>query len=256
MTGSLVALALTLALIPSGSRLARADDDSNSDAQPSWYKKQQQDRKKKADEAAKKAAEKPVISNDATPSFSELSSATPKPPPPHLLFKEAGLTDSATFDYGYLSQQQINGLVLSGQYALGWWWTPELVFGFYGRISGDWNDEYLWFLFQVGPQIRWFFDKNWELTLNLGWGVSEGLSRVAASHIPTPPDSTELGARNGPIVGLQIGRLGWSKRDLAIGPMLGVWFGKQDERTFTMITLGITFQDGKPDYSGGDLTQK
>jgi hypothetical protein len=231
-------------------------------AQPAWYTKKKSDEQQQKQDDAVKAQEQPAIGG-APPTPGEASSASPfselQSSPPakvldsNLLFRAAGLTESLCFDYGHLSQPEINGGLMSLQSSIGWWWRPDLIVGVFGRPAMIFEDTYLFMLISVGPEVRFMANSHWQISAHFGYAFSETLTRVADTHIPPPPSDQTAAARDGWAYGGQVAYLMWTRRDLALGPSLAYWGGTQRERTFSAITIGITLQDGRPNYTG-DVT--
>jgi hypothetical protein len=112
------------------------------------------------------------------------------------------------------------------------------------------KEEYLFLMVSLGPQLRYFVTRNLAITGWFGYGVSQGLSRVPTYHLPPPPTDTALQARRGFLYGGQIAWMFWAKRDLAIGPAINYWHGTMGERTFSLLSFGVTYQSGKPNLTG------
>ena len=223
--------------------------------EPGWYQHKKKTDEKKQQEEQEKAAEKPVVSgpqSDQT-SFTQLSANESAPPETNLLFNKKGLTDSLSLDYGSLIQADVGGGQTSLQYGVGWWWKPNLALSGFIRGSMVLETSFLYMQISLGPEIRYFISKDWAVTGLLGYGFSQGLTRVEASAIPPPPNPDTLNLRSGPVLGAQIAYLFWTKRDLAIGPALSYWYGSQGERSQQAIVFGLTYQGGRPNYNG-DVT--
>lgn len=256
-------LLATLALFSPPSALAEEG--------PKWFKKKTQIQQQKAAEEAAKAAEKPIVGEPEDGLASETTDVSGKPKPKpgdepaavsdlsgtpekkqssSTLFSSRGLTDSLGLDYGTLKQPVIDGKLLSAQYGLGWWWTPQFTIGLFARAGMMLKNEYLFMMVMVGPQARYFLTKNLAITAFAGFNFTQGLSRVPANHIPLPPADTELRARRGLAIGGQVAWLFWPKRDLGLGPAITYWRGSSGERSFSLLTFGFTYQSGKPNLSG------
>ena len=236
--------------------LSNADD-----ALPSWYKKKKADEKAKEDERREdelKKLEKPQVGaplDSGPPPVSQISQPEQKVIVTDLLFKRAGLTSSINLGVGYLSQPELPGTALSGGMGVGWWWKPNLVLMPYLRANAIFASNYTFVLTTLSPMLRWYPAKSWALGIELGVGVSIGLSRVTESRLPTPPEGATLRTRNGPTAGIHVAHMFWTSRVFALGPVLQARWAKQDERSVFDISIGVTFQDARPDYTGGDLTQ-
>ena len=218
---------------------------------PTWYKKKQQAEQKKSEEEAEKRKQTgALIGGDASddPGFSQLSVSDQKPPETDLLFKTKGLTDSLSFDAGNISQDQISGPIFSLQYALGWWWKPNLILSPYLRLSGLFNSAFIFMKVELGPQLRYFYKQNIPITVFAGFAVSRGANQADANSIPPPPSQTALDERHGIVAGAQVGYFFWTRNDLALGPTLSFRVGSQAERSFSEISLGFSLQSGRPYY--------
>lgn len=231
--------------------LARAKD-------PSWYKKKKKDQAVAAEEQAVKDAEKPAVSGDASEGdqktvFSELTKEEAPKYERYLLFKRAGMTDSLGFHYGTLDQPDLPGRTFNADYSMGWWATPFMVASMSVQGSTIFDSGYIFMMFVAGPKFRYFLKKNVAVTGFVGYGVSQSLSRANKANLPYPPGHIAYGARQGFQGTAQLAYLFWPKRDVGFGPALTFWGGNQSERRYWMITLGITYQAGRPPY-GGDLT--
>jgi|GEM_PF-5522491 len=221
---------------------------------PAWYERKKKVEQEKKQEAATKAAEKPAIgpgsSAPGVPQISTLSQPEGPPAGTNLLFKKGGLNESLSLEFGQLKQPVITGRASTLSYTMSWWWTPRLTFGPTVKATGIFDLTYAYMFVQLGPQARWFMSRRWNLTGFTLFGVSRGLSRVEQSHIPGPPDTVALRARKGLAIGAELTHLFWVSRNFSFGPTLGFWKGKQGERTWSMMTIGITYQSGRPEYGG------
>jgi hypothetical protein len=103
----------------------------------------------------------------------------------------------------------------------------------------------------LGPQLRYLHNKRWSVVGSVGYTYSHGLNREKEKRLPVTESA--LRARHGPSFGVQTTYMFWPKRDMGLGPTAGFWYGIQDERTATQITLGLTFLAGRPNYTG-DVT--
>lgn len=234
---------------------ARAADD----AAPGWFRRKKEIKREEEAEKTRKAQEAPALDQaqgqSGPPPVSALSTDTRPPPPTNLLFRREGITEMITLDLGRLNQSAsaLSGLAFSLQLKFGWWWFPKLVVGPSARASGFLRDTHGFMQVTVGPMVRWLVDPNWFWSLYAGWGLSNGLNRVPETNIPPPPASSQLATRRGPLFGTTIGYVFWGRRDFAIGPLLGLWKGSQDERSQFALTLGVGIQGGRPNISG-DVT--
>lgn len=218
-------------------------------AEPSWYKRKKEVVEEKAREEEMKASEKPVEMKPV-----EL---TPKKEETHetnYLFKKKGLSDSFGFDFGKLIQNELNGYMASIQYGMGWWWKPTMTLSGFVRFGGTFSKTFVFMMASFGPQLRYFPNRNTVLGVLTGYQFSQGLTRVSATHLPPPPNPRTLAARHGLMGGVHAGYLFWPTKSLAMGPVFNAIAGIQDERKFLLLTLGITFQSGRPDYKG-DVTE-
>jgi len=226
---------------------------------PDWFKRKKQVEEKKAIEAERKDQELPVIGIGAEDDIekSPLSDLTPhveqEAPETFLLFKRKGFTDSFGLGIGWLSQQDINGLSIASRFSAGWWAYPDLILSPAAEVHLILTSTYLFMLIAVGPQVRWFYKKSLALTGFVSFAFSQGLSRVDESHVPPPPSFQSLGARRGIFGTVQLAYLSWLTQAVAFGPVLNLSIGIQSERTITVIALGLTYQSGKPNYTG-DVT--
>ena len=216
---------------------------------PAWYKRKKEVIEQKRQEAEERAAEKPI---DPT-STAEISQNKTPPPDQNYLFKSEGHTDAFGFDIGKLDQPVITGTILHLQYGMGWWWKPNLILSGLGRFGGMLSQTFVFMMVSIGPELRWFVTQHWMFTTNISIQYSQGITRVLATHIPPPPDQVYLDARYGVSGTAGVAYMFWPNRTLGIGPTLSATFGTQRERAFTNLMLGITFQSGRPNYTG-DLT--
>ena len=223
--------------------------------EPTWFKKKKAIQEEKAEEERRKNVEAPVVgnSNGDTPAVSDLSAPAGPPPDMRLLFKRAGVTESFHLDYGNLSQPEITGGMISGQYSFGRWWTSSVILSLSARASGLFQELDVFMMANVGPQVKYWFSQRWAVDAYLGYGISQGLNRVDRNHVPLPPKDTVLRARHGPLLALELSYFFWPKRDMGIAPTVSYWKGSQDERNQSMISLGVTIQMGRPNYTG-DVT--
>jgi hypothetical protein len=236
---------------------ARAEDAPTGGADaPAWFKRKKdteegerrQEELKASEKAAVGGADPPPAAGDAA--FSTLTQDDRPAPQTNLLFKSAGLTESFDLGAGSLSQDDLAGFSFTPAFAMGWWWTPRLIasVGLSGLVQL--KETYVFGLLALGPKVRWLLGERWILGAGIGYGVSQGLSRVPQSHIPPPPGDPVLEARLGPSASLQAGVLFWPRRDLGIGPSVTYTIGKHAERSFSIVTVGISYQSGRPNYTG------
>lgn len=216
---------------------------------PAWYKRKKEVIEQKKQEELEKASEKPVDPNSTT----EISQNKTQPPDQNYLFKSEGHTDAFGIDFGKLNQNVISGTILHIQYGMGWWWKPNLVFSGLGRLGGMLSETFVFMMVSLGPELRWFATQHWMIATNVSFQYSQGLTRVPAAHIPPPPDPNHLDARYGVSGAAGVAYMFWPNRTMGIGPMISATYGLQRERTYSNISFGITFQSGRPNYTG-DLT--
>jgi hypothetical protein len=216
---------------------------------PAWYKRKKEVIEQKKKEAEEKASEKPVDPN----STAEISENKTPPPDQNYLFKSEGHTDAFGIDFGMLTQPVISGNIMHLQYGMGWWWKPNLVFSGIGRLGGMLSETFVFMMVSIGPELRWFITQHWMVATNISLQYSQGLTRVPQAHIPPPPNPDHLDARYGVSGTANVAYMFWPNRKLGIGPIIGATYGFQRERQYLNLTLGITFQSGRPDYNG-DLT--
>lgn len=226
-------------------------------ADPVWYQHQKQVEKQKEEEKEEQDQEKPIVGPDSPVTdpnaVMQLSAATKPPEQTNLLFKSAGLTDSFHLLYGSLNQTGVNGGTLGLQFGMGWWWQPHIILGFFGQSNVVVGNTYFFTMLSVGPQIKVFLKNRWLLTGDVGYAYSQGLITVPTAHIPPPPDAGVIGARQGMMFDASAAYLVWLKHSFGLGPIFSYSTGWQSERGFSVISVGILIQDGRPNYSG-DLT--
>ncbi len=218
-------------------------------ADPAWYKRKKEVQVQKQKEAEEKANEKPIEAG----STAELSQNTAAPLDTNFLFKSEGHTDAFGLDYGKLNQDVISGTILHVQYGMGWWWKPNLVFSGVGRLGGMLADTFMFMMVSLGPELRYFLTQHWMFAGSIALQYSQGFTRVPATHIPPPPSEAYINARYGISGGVSAAYMFWPNRTLGIGPIASAYYGTQSDRTFMIFSLGITFQSGRPNYTG-DLT--
>lgn len=248
---------LALCALLTGASVTAFAAEEPSPRPPSWYQRKKAEEQRRLQYEQQLEQEKPVIGKEgstvAQPKTVELSAPPEpekKPSTPSLLFDKRALT--ASFDAGlsYLSQDTVNGLPISVLYGMGWWWKPDLILSGFGLVDAIFTSTHIYSTISVGPQLRYFLDDHWALTGRVGFQVSQGFSRVEATHIPPPPTQTALDLRSGLNLTAQVSRMFWLKRDLAVGPYVATRVGFQSERTYFEFSLGFTYQDGKPNLSG------
>ena len=223
---------------------------------PNWVKRKKAIIQEKKDEAEDKAAEKPVVGGnspngaDASTTSSQLSVDNRPPPSTKMFLSNEGFTESFTFNYGKLSQADVPGKALSGRYSAGWWVTPSFVVMGSGQALTIYTGTFMYLMAGVVAEVRYFPNQHLAVSFSPLYAVSVGLTRVGQANIPPPPTQTALAQRLGPLFEWQATYLFWPRRTFALGPALSFMTGKQGERSLTMISLSLTIQTGRPNYSG------
>lgn len=249
-----VALAMAAALAMPIAALVVLAIPQPASAEPAWYQRKKKVDEQKEEERVRKETEKAVVGEGENDGAAFQLSVDKSPPPEtFLLFRDAGKTESLSLDLGHMNQPELPGITLAAQYGFGWWALPNLILDFSARISGTLGDTYVYVLGALGPQVHFVPNKHVIMSAFAGFGISQGLTRVQQASVPPPPSEQALAGRTGFVFNARLGYLFWKNREMGIGPAFSLSLGTQGERSFQSYSIGVTYQGGRPNYTG-DVT--